>query len=86
MNPSPENTHHELEKLSSLTNLDLSTIGKWIWMMMANTFVIAATYLYFGEPEVIDGASKGQVAGLFLLLGIGILFNVLIIEPLKKKI
>lgn len=85
MKLSPENNHHEREKLSSLTNLDLPAIGKWIWLMMGITFVLTATYLYFGEPEVIDGQSKTQVVALFLVLGIGILVNTLIIEPLKQK-
>ena len=77
-----ESSHHEL---SSLADLDLPIIGKWIWLMMGITFVLTSTYLYFGEPEVLDGESKEQVAALFFLLGSGIFLNTLIIEPLKQK-
>jgi hypothetical protein len=86
MKSSTENDMQELEKLSSLTNLDLPTIGKYIWTMMGITFVVISSYLYFGEPEVIDGVSASQVATLFLVFGAGILVNELIIEPLKQKI
>jgi hypothetical protein len=85
MKSSPEHKPHELETLSALTSLDLPTMGKRIWIMMGITFVVTAIYLHLGDPLVIDGASKAQVVGLFLLLGAGILFNTLIIEPLKQK-